>query len=121
MSLIKYLKSILIIIISMIIGCLIITALNYFNVIDTSTVKHLKLFSMVLSMIIGGIYLGKHSSNKGYIEGAKIGILEVVILILINIIIFKNSINFENVIYYIIILISAILGSIIGINKKLKQ
>ena len=121
MSIIKYLKSILIIIISMVIGCFIITVLNYFNIIDANTVKHLKLFSMILSMIIGGIYLGKHSSNKGYIEGTKIGLLEIIILILINIVIFKNHINYENIIYYLIILISAVLGSIIGINKKLKQ
>ena len=121
MSIMKYLKSILIIITTMIICCLIITTLSYFDIISLNTTKHLKMFSMIISMIIGSIYLGMHSTNKRYKKKKKIGILEIIILLVINTLVFKNKICFENIIYYLIILISAILGSIIGINKKLKS
>lgn len=121
MFIIKYLKSLLYTLISMVILSILITILNYFNIIGTTTINYLKLLVAILSIFIGGIYIGKSSLNKGYLEGIKIGVILIIIFFLISYLGFNKGITFDNIIYYIIILTSSILGSIIGINKKSKS
>ena len=54
--------------------------LNYFNILGNTTINYLKLFSVLISVLIGGIYIGSKASKKGWLEGIKIG-LEVIILL----------------------------------------
>ena len=49
--------------------------------------------------------------------GAIIGAL-IAILILLNYLGFDKSFSFKSIIFYIIIIISSVLGSITGINRK---
>ena len=121
MFLIKYLKSLLYTIVSILIFTIIITTLNYFNLISGKLLNILQILSMIISVIIGGYYLGKTSSSKGYIQGLKIGLIILTILIPLNLFIFKTPFKISIIIFYIIILISSILGSILGINKKKKD
>ena len=121
MFLIKYLKSLLYTIISILIFTIIITTLNYFNLISGKLLNILQILSMIISVIIGGYYLGKTSSSKGYIQGLKIGLIILTILIPLNLFILKTPFKISIIIFYIIILISSILGSILGINKKKKD
>ena len=121
MFIIKYLKSSLYMFISLLLLSILITILNYFNIMGTSTINYLKLLSIILSMFIGGLYIGKKSLNKGYLEGIKVGIISIIIFFIISYLGFDKGISFDNIIYYIIILASSILGSIIGINKKSKS
>lgn len=121
MFLIKYLKSLLYTIISILIFTIIITTLNYFNLISGKLLNILQILSMIISVIIGGYYLGKTSCSKGYIQGLKIGLIILTILIPLNLFIFKTPFKISIIIFYIIILISSILGSILGINKKKKD
>lgn len=115
---IKYLKSIGYTLISIVILSLITCVFNYFGICDNNTINILKLFSVSISVIIGGIYLGKNTKNKGYIEGLKMGIIYDVILLILSILLFHRSFHKEMIIYYLIIIASSILGNIIGINKK---
>ena len=121
MFLIKYLKSLLYTIISILIFTIIITTLNYFNLISGKLLNILQILSMIISVMIGGYYLGKTSSSKGYIQGLKIGAIILTILIPLNIFVFKTPFKISVIIFYLIILISSILGSILGINKKKKD
>ena len=105
-------------VISILIFSLIITILNYFDVMDINTVKHLKLLAVIISSLIGGIYIGKCSSNKGYIQGLKVGGTCDIIMFFISLILFHKGFHKELIVYYVIIIISCVLGSIIGINKK---
>lgn len=118
MFVIKYLKSILYIFISIMLFSIIIGTFSYFNILNNSLVKVFEIIAIIVSMFIGGIYLGKNSNKKGFLEGIKIGLIMIAILFLFNFLGFGNMISLSNVVYYIIILISSILGSIIGINKK---
>ena len=115
---IKYLKSFGYTVVSIIVLSIITCILNYFNICDSNTVNILKLFTVIISMIIGGIYVGSCTKDKGYIQGLKIGLIYDVILFIISILVFHNSFHKEMIIYYLIIIVSSILGSIIGINKK---
>ena len=121
MFIIKYLKSLLYIFISIISLTLIITILNYFNVVSNNTISILEILSIIISMFIGGLYLGKNSSSKGYIEGLKIGGITLSILFLLNYLGFNNSFHLSNLIFYLIVLISLVFGSVFGINKRAKD
>lgn len=115
---IKYLKSFAYTLISIIILSLITCIFNYFGICDNNTIKVLKLFSVSISVILGGIYLGKRTKNKGYIEGLKTGTIYCIILLITSILLFHRGFHKEMIIYYLIIIVSSILGNIIGINKK---
>ena len=95
----------------------IITLLNYFNIISGNTMSILKILIIILTMLIGGFLTGKKSKEKGWLEGIKIGSIFSIILILINLLFIKNF-EFKNIIYYLILIIASVLGSMVGISKK---
>lgn len=97
---------------------LILSILNYFNLFTGMISKSIiGLFVLTIS-IYAGYYCGKKAEKKGYIEGLKIGSLFILTLLLLNIIFFATSWNIQRMIYYVIILIACVIGSMIGINKK---
>ena len=77
------------------------------------------IFMMILFLIIGYKY-GKKADKKGYIEGLRIGFSLILVLLFINLIFYNSNFSLERVIYYIILILSSIFGSMIGINKKEK-
>ena len=116
----KYLKNIAITL-SIMIGTililtLLITTLNYFNILGKDFVSIAKIIIIFLSLFIGGFIIGKKSTNKGWLEGVKLGLIFVFLLIIFNLIL-NNKIEFKNLLYYIILIISSMFGSMIGINK----
>ena len=117
----KYVKSFLLILCSLTGFALIITLFGYFNIISSNSIKYFNLVAMILSVLIGSIYLGIKSNNKGYLEGIKIGSILISILFLLSYFGFNKGISLESFIFYLIIVISSITGSIFGINKKDKK
>ena len=113
----KYLISYLYTISIILMSYLIITILNYFNIINTNTTNTLKLITIIISIFIGSFLIGRKSIKKGYLEGIKYSIIFIILLLLLNIIFYKYF-NTNLIIYYIIILISSIFGSMLGINFK---
>lgn len=118
MNYLKYLKTLIYILIPIIILNLIISLLYYFNIIGDSTANYIKLIIVTLSMLISDIYIGSKANKKGWLEGLKIGIGTIIILFIISYLAFDQGINYKTLIYYFIIVISSILGSMIGINKR---
>ena len=118
MFIIKYLKSIAYILGSILLLSILIGTLSYFNLLSNNVIKVFELIAIIISMFIGGLYLGRLSNKKGFLEGIKIGIVVIVILFLLSYLGFDISFSLNTFIFYLLILISSILGSIIGINKK---
>lgn len=118
MFIVKYLKSLLYIFIPIFIFSTLIGTLNYFNILNNSTTNIFELISIIISMFIGGMYLGKNSQKKGYLEGLKIGVITITILFSFGFLAYNQEFSLSLLLFYIIILISSILGSVIGINKK---
>jgi len=114
----KYLKGLILVLGVLFSSTLIISILYYLNILNDGFNNYLLLLSSFISMLVGGIYIGLRSKEKGYIEGLKIGLISIFILMILSIILYKNNINSKNIIYYLILLSSSILGSMIGINKK---
>lgn len=121
----KYLKklgfSFIYIISSLLILTFIITFLNYFNIISDKVISIFKILIPIISLFIGGFYIGKNSNSKGYLEGLKLGFIFSLILIIFNYLAFDYSFKLKYLLFYLIIITSSILGSMIGINKRKKQ
>lgn len=99
---------------------LIITLFSLFNYLGLSY----NITKYLLLLLVGGLFFvagfigGKKRQNKGYIAGFKASLIMIVSFIILNLILFNSPFNFKRMIYYFILLLSGIFGSIIGINKK---
>ena len=113
----KYLKGLILVLGVLFSSTLLISILYYLNILNDGFNNYLLLLSSFISMLVGGIYIGFKSKEKGYLEGLKIGLISIFILMILSIILYKTNINSKNIIYYLILLSSSILGSMIGINK----
>ena len=82
MNYIKYLKSLIYILVPILVLNTILSILYYFNIVGNGISNYAKLFIIAISMLIGGIYIGSKTSKKGWLEGLKIG-LEVIVLLFI--------------------------------------
>ena len=96
---------------------LIISILNYFSLIQNNIFKWLKLFIPIISSFIGGFYIGKFAKEKGYLEGIKLGLLFIILMFIVTLL-DGNNIKWILIIYYLILLLTSMLGSMIGINRK---
>lgn len=92
---------------------LLITSLNYFNY---NYLNIGKIIVPIISLIFGGFLMGKKVKKNGYLEGLKISLIIVFIFIIISLVLGKFT--FKNLIYYLILIIAGICGSILGINKN---
>lgn len=121
MNYIKYIKTTLYLLTTIFLLSIIISSLNYFNLIKMDSIVYFKLFSLIMSLFIVGIYIGNKADKKGYLEGIKISILFIIISLITNYVVLKNTLSLRILLFYIICIISTVLGSIIGINKHTKK
>lgn len=112
----KYLKSSLYTLSIMVISTIIITILNYFNIINGTPLNIIHYIIPIISVMVGSFILGKTSSKKGYIEGLKYSGIWSIFFLIINI--FIKELNISSVIFFIILILLGVLSSILGINRK---
>lgn len=110
--------SILYIILTILILSFILTLFSYFNIIGDKVVSIFKIIIPVLSLFVGGFLLGKKSLKKGWLEGLKLSLIFLILLIIFEYLALDQSFNIKNILYYLILSISSIFGSMIGISKK---
>lgn len=110
--------SLLISLISLLVLTFIITLLNYINIINSTFVNIFSYIIPFLSFLIGAFILGKKSISKGWLEGLKLGLISIFLLFIFNFLAFNEGYNFQNIILYLIVLVSNIIGAMIGINVK---
>ena len=111
-----FLKSIFIIIICLFISSILINILYYFDIINNNIVKYLKMFLSIITFFIGGLYIGRNSISKGYINGLKLSLIMTIIFILFGLIF--NNIKVLRIVYYLIMSSCITFGAMIGISKK---
>lgn len=97
---------------------IILTIFNYYDIITGNLFKIIKILIPSLALFVGGFKVGNSATKKGYIEGIKLGLIMVILLFLFGYLGFNASFNISLILYYIILIISSILGAMIGINKK---
>ncbi len=111
----KYGVSTLKILLLSIIYLIILCILHYTGLLKLSTISKINFVLVAVSFLIAGIKLGKKASKKGFLEGMKLGFIALLILNILNLIFFRNF-NLYTLMYYLLILSSSIIGSMIGIN-----
>lgn len=114
----KYLISFSYIMLSFITLTILLTLLNYFDIVTGNTLKLLKIIIPILSTLFGSIYLGNKTNKKGYLEGIKLGLIMSFIFFILSFLGLDKNLSFYRIIYYIIITITSTLGAMIGISKK---
>ena len=115
---INYLKNIGYTFLLFLICTLFLTTLNYTGILIGNTLNIFSTIFLFLSIFIGGILTGRKANRKGYIEGIKFGSIIMVMILLINLLIFKNKIHLSSILYYLLIIFISMVGSIVGIAKK---
>ncbi len=114
-------KSFIYILSILFISTIIITLLNYINFFGNKLVTLSKIIVPIVSIFVGGFIIGKNSKQKGWLEGLKLGMIIILILLILNYIILKQRWELRNLVYYLILLSSSIFGSMVGINKKIEE
>ena len=112
----NFIKTSLFIIISLVISSIIINIFYYFDIISNNLVKYLKMFLSIIIFFIGGLFIGKKSISKGYINGLKLSLIMIILFLIFGLIF--NNLKLSRIIYYLIVTTCITFGSMIGINKK---
>lgn len=89
--------------------------------IGKKTVTILEIVSPILTLFIGGFLIGRVSKQKGWLEGLKLALIFIIFIILFNYLGLRNHLELKNLIYYLILTITCIFGSMIGISKKIEE
>ncbi len=108
-------------IITILVMTFIITIFNYFGLFSKNIVSIFKIIIPMLALFIGGFSIGKKSNKKGWLEGLILSIVFIIILLIFNFLAFNNTIEFKNLLYYFIMMVSCIFGSMLGINKNIEN
>jgi len=112
----NYLFNIFIFFIIILIGTIFITLFHYFSIFGDNIINTLKIINPIIAILVSSFRVGKSANKKGYLEGLKFGGIIIFLILLLSII--YKSFNIKSLIFYLILLISSMLGSMIGITKK---
>ena len=113
----KYLKTLMIEFIILLASTLFITILYYFNLISNNLNSILKIIIFIITFLVSGIYIGKKSNKKYYLEGLKISIINIILFLILSLL-FKYEFNIKQVLYYLLLAITVVIGSITSGNLK---
>jgi len=113
----KYVKWIVAHIISIVIYIILLTIFAFTDIFSLKTIVIINYIALSIISLIHGILKGKKASKKGFIEGLKYGFILILILFILNLI-FYRQFNLYIFLYYIILIASSTIGSMIGINLK---
>lgn len=91
--------------------------LSILNLFDLRTSNIIILIIIIASAFVSSFMLGKHTEKKGFISGLIMG-LSLCFTFFILSLFYKNNYEFNTLIYYLIIILSTTLGSMLGIQKN---
>lgn len=104
--------------VSILLLVLMVTVFNYFNLMSSNIAMIIKFIIPVGSLFVTALLLGKKAKKRGILEGLKFGGIFIFVILILNNLILMNSFEVKILLYYVILLVSAMLGSMIGINLK---
>lgn len=116
-KLINYLKFISIFLILELMITFIMSLLNLVGVNSGITTIIMLVCNLILFFILNYFNAFK-LKKKGFLEGIFLGLIFIFLMIIIKLILFRNSFGISTFIYYLILFITSILGGMIGVNKK---
>ena len=113
-----YIKNLAISLIFIFLSLLLLSTLYYFNILSSNLVSYLRPLVILVNIFIGSYIIGKKTDKNGYLAGIKYGGSILFVFFLISLFLFRCFFRIRFILYDLILLITAIFGSMIGINKK---
>ena len=95
-----------------------LTVLVYFGDFDDSTVSVFVLAVSVISVFVGAFVLARNIQGGGLINGLVLGLIYCLVLIVVSFLFGGVVFDFSNITRLAVILASAMLGGVLGINSK---
>ncbi len=114
----SYGKTVLIFLLVICLVCFLFGLFQLIGFLSFKTTSLLFMIFMVMLFLILGFRYGKKANKKGYLAGVKIGLCLILVLVFINFVFYKTNFSLERIVYYLVLILSSILGAMIGINKK---
>ncbi len=114
----KLVKSFFLFIILFIILSFLTTLFYHFNILSNNIYKIFELIVPIISLFISTFFLGKQSEKKGWLEGLKLGGIIILVFLTLASFLYNQNFSLKLTIYYIILLLVAASGGMIGINQK---
>lgn len=111
------LKNLLIFVISLICYLLIISTLNYSEILSIKAISIISFIFLILLFLSSGFLIAQKIDSKGYISGLIIGGINFTILFLISIVL-NCDLSLSYLLYLLILLLSSTMGGMFGINIK---
>jgi len=112
----NYGYSLIVFIISLLGINLVTTILNYFNLLNTKVISIMEFVLILISLFVSSYILGTKSKQKGYLEGLKLA--GIIVLLFKLLVILLDKFMVKSLIYYAILILTSVLGSMVGINRK---
>ena len=74
--------------------------------------------SIAIGSFLAAYYTAKKINNKGFLVGLFVGIITFILITVISLIIDQGTVTINTLFHFIIILLSSMIGGIIGVNKS---
>lgn len=87
-----------------------------FTSISESKIQLFNYLNILFSLVIAGIYVAMNIKEKGWIHGGVVGFTYFVVIVIMNLIFFKEINSMLLMSRLIISLLSGVIGGMIGIN-----
>ena len=97
---------------------LLISIFNYFGLISSSVIVILDMLVLACFIFMIGFHFGKKREKQGFVAGIISGFISIGILFLLNLIFVRVRFNPAMLVYYGVLVLTSIMGSMWGINKK---
>lgn len=116
----RYIKPMIYFYVTLLSYLIIITILNYFNVVSYKSVSLISFIVIILLFMMIGFMAALKSKKKGYINGLIVGGINIILFLLLSFILgAKLKINI--LIYFLILILSSTIGGMFGINYNNKE
>jgi len=100
---------------------LIFSAAMYFFNLSNDLSPVLATVSIAFGVLVASFYAAKKVGNKGYLVGLTVGGITFLIVLLISLVVDSGGFTINTLFHFVIMMLSALIGGISGVNKKGKK
>lgn len=87
-----------------------------FTSVQESSLQYIMTSISFISLFIGGFVTGGNGKEKGWMIGGATGLVYSLVIFLFQFLGYDSLFNFEQVIYHLCYVITAMMGGILGVN-----
>ncbi|HAQ06054.1 MAG TPA: TIGR04086 family membrane protein [Bacillus bacterium] len=99
-----------------IVSSFIFSLLLRFTSVQESSLQYVMTSISFLSIFIGGFVTGGNGKQKGWLIGGATGLTYTIIIFLFQFLGYDSLFSFEQIIYHICYVLTAMMGGILGVN-----